>query len=110
MSILGEKEILVKSFLLFIAYACIWTTPIGVGYLLWVLWVILNSDFTFLTLTTSLFLEEHLPWLKAWIYSWFWNAWLDFWWSFPAFILGTVKVVANTILGFWLLPIAKRMP
>ena len=99
-----------KGFLLFLAYACIWSTPLAVCYLLWVLWVILSSDYTLLSLSTAIFLEDHLPWLKAWIYSWFWNAWLNFWWAFPAFILGAIKLVINTWLGFWLLPIAKRMP
>ena len=98
-----------KKFCLFFAYFLIWTTPIQLAFLFWILWVVLSSDYTILSLSMANFLEIHLSWLKDWVYSWFWNDWLDFWWAFPALILGFLKLAINTWLGFWLLPIAKKM-
>tara|TARA_B100001559_G_scaffold117355_1_gene98704 strand:+ start:1835 stop:1987 length:153 start_codon:yes stop_codon:yes gene_type:complete len=43
------------------------------------------------------------------MYSWFWNDFLNFIWALPAAIMVTLKLLVNTWLGFWLLPIAKKL-
>jgi len=111
---MSEKSILknkiVNSLLIGLAYILIYTTPIQLAFLAWILWVIFSSDYTFLSLSTNIFLADNLPWLREWIYSWFWNLWLDFWWSFPALILGFVKLAANTVIGFWILSKIRKLP
>ena len=47
--------------------------------------------------------------LKIWMYSWFWNSFLDFIWALPAAIMVTLKLLVNTWLAWWLLPIARNM-
>jgi len=98
-----------RAFLIGLAYFLIYTTPIGIGITLWIFWIILSTDQTFFSLSMNTFLQENLNFLRSWIYSWFWNAFLDFWWGLPAAILSTTKLIINTWLGFWLLPVAKGM-
>ena len=98
-----------RTLLLGLAYFIIYTTPILVMFLLWVLWEFFSTDYTILSLTGHIFLKENLLFLYDWIYSWFWNDWLDFWYSFPIIILATIKLIINTWLGFWLLHVAKNM-
>ena len=88
---------------LYFAYILIYTSPIQVGFILWQLWIVLTSDYTFFGLSTKEFLIDNLKFLHDWIYSWFWNALLDFFYQFPALVMSTLKLVVNTCLGYWLL-------
>jgi len=88
---------------LYFAYILIYTSPIQVGFILWQLWIVLTSDYTFFGLSTKEFLVDNLKFLHDWIYSWFWNALLDFFYQFPALVMSTLKLVVNTWLGYWLL-------
>ncbi len=92
-----------RPLLLGFAYLLVYTTPIQLGLLLWVLWVILVTDYTILSLTGHLFLQENLLFLYDWLYSWLWNAYLNFWYAFPAVFPVALKLVINTWLGIWLL-------
>ena len=85
------------------AYLCIYTTPIQIIIIFWVLLEILQTDYSLLTLTTKIFLVENLKFLHDWIYSWFWNAYLDFWYQFPALPMVILKTIFSTWFGFWLL-------
>ena len=85
------------------AYLCIYTTPIQVGFIIWQLFIIFTTDYTFLNMSTKEFLVDNLKFLQDWIYSWFWNALLDFFYQFPAVVMSTLKTVVNYYLGFWLL-------
>ena len=85
------------------AYLCIYTTPIQVGFIIWQLFIIFTSDYTFLNMSTKEFLIDNLKFLHDWVYSWFWNDLLDFFYQFPAVIMSTLKTVVNYYLGFWLL-------
>jgi hypothetical protein len=98
-----------KTFVYGFAYLLIYTTPIQVLFLLWVAGLIVITDHSWLSLSTGIFLRDNIPFLYHWLYSWFWNAWLDFWWGFPALILGTIKLVTNTLIGIWLLRKARAM-
>ena len=90
------------------AYFLLYTTPVQLIFLLWVLLLIISSDFTFISLSTDTFVNQKLPWFKVWIYSWFWNAWLDFWWQYPAFIMISIKTILNYLLGVWLFRVANK--
>lgn len=88
---------------LYFAYLLIYTSPIQVGFILWQLWIVFTSDYTFFGLSTKEFLVDNLKFLHDWVYSWFWNALLDFFYQFPALVMSTLKLVVNTWLGYWLL-------
>ncbi|MBQ82100.1 MAG: hypothetical protein CMD59_01035 [Gammaproteobacteria bacterium] len=97
------------SFLKGLAYLLIYTTPIQIGFLIWILVIIFTSDFSLMSLSTNDFLSLKIPWLKDWIYSWFWNVWLNFWWGFPAFIMVSLKTVLNYLIGIWLMNKVKEL-
>ena len=100
-----------RAFLIGFSYFLIYTTPIAIGWLIWVFWVIFSTDHSILSLSTDIFLQENLSILRdlVFTYLWFMNPIYVFFWSFPAAILGTIKFIVNTWLGFWLLPVAKNM-
>ena len=83
-------------------YFCIYTTPIQLFLLGWILLYIFQTPYGFLDLSSKIFLKQNLEFFQDWIYSWFWNAYLDFWWQFPAFIMLTLKTILSTWLGFYL--------
>ena len=97
------------SFLKGLAYLFIYTTPIQIGFLIWILVIIFTSDFSLMSLSTNDFLSLKIPWFKDWIYSWFWNVWLNFWWGFPAFIMVSLKTVLNYLIGIWLMNKVKEL-
>ena len=97
------------SFLKGLAYLFIYTTPIQIGFLIWILVIIFTSDFSLMSLSTNDFLSLKIPWFKDWIYSWFWNVWLNFWWGFPAFIMVSLKTVLNYLIGIWLMNKVKGL-
>ena len=85
------------------AYLCIYTTPIQALFIVWQSWIIVNSDYTILSMSTKEFLLDNLTFLHDWIYSIFWNQFLDFVYQFPAIIMSLVKALLNTWLGLWIL-------
>ncbi len=91
-----------KSLGLGFGYFCIYTTPIQLFLLGWILLYIFQTPYGFLDLSSKIFVKQNLEFFYDWIYSWFWNAYLDFWWQFPAFIMLTLKTVLSTWLGFYL--------
>ncbi len=88
---------------IYFAYLCIYTTPIQLFILGWISLILFQTDNSILGYSTKAFLFENLKFFHDWIYSWFWNAYLDFWYQFPALIMTTLKIVLSTWLGFWLL-------
>jgi len=104
------NETLVAKFLLWFAYFLIVTTPIQIFFCLWVYSFLFSAEYNLLNFSTSEFLDKtFLIYIKVWIYSWFWKDLLDFIWGLPAGIMVTLKLLINTWLGFWLLPIAKKL-
>jgi hypothetical protein len=99
-----------RTLLLGLAYLLVFTTPLALGITLWVYGFILFTDHSLASLSMQVFLQENLNFLRVWMYSWFWNAALDFVWSYPAAIVVTLKLLINTWLGFHLLAIAREMP
>ena len=104
------REILVSRTLLWFAYFLVFTTPIQIAFCLWTYSFLFSPEYSLMTFSTSDFLElTFLKPIKVWMYSWFWNNFLNFVWSLPASIMVTVKLIVNTWLGLWLLPIAKDL-
>ena len=100
-----------KKFLMGLAYLCIYTTPIQIGFLFWIAWIIFSTDYTLLSLSTDEFLTENLLILKEFVFKYLslLKPIYEFFWQFPAIIISVIKTVINTWLGFWLLPIAKEL-
>ena len=96
--------------LLWFAYFLIWTTPVQLFFCAWIYSYVLFADYNMLSFSTSNFMDlTFMRIVKAWMYSWFWNSFLDFVWSLPAAIMITLKLLVNAALGVWLLPVAKRL-
>lgn len=98
-----------KPILIGFAWLLIYTTPLQVAFLGWIIRDLVTTDYTVLTLTGDIFFTEHLKFFHDWLYSWFWNDFLEFIWSLPIVIISGLKFVFNTWLGFWLLPVARSM-
>ena len=103
-----------KGFLLVIAYLAIWSTPFQIGIVFWALGVVFTTDAKILSLTNDIFLSQYLPMLynffKPLTYLIFPDIFADFIWSLPVAIHQFFKAVISTWFGFWLLPIAKKIP
>ena len=103
-----------RGFLLVVAYILIWSTPFQIGFVLWALGIVLSTDATILSLTNDIFVSDYLPFLYKFLqpftYFVFPDGLADFIWSLPIVIHASLKAVVSSWLGFWLLPIAKKMP
>ena len=83
--------------LLWFAYFLIVTTPIQIAFCLWIFFFLMSPDYSFFSFSTSEFMDlTFLKYLKAWIYSWLWNDFLDFIWSLPAALMSLLKLIINT--------------
>ena len=95
-----------NTFLKIIAYFCIATTPIQIIIVLWGIQIVSSSDYGIFTLSNIEFINNYfillLP-IVDWLYSWFWNIWLNFVFSLPLILSQTFKAIISTWLGFWLL-------
>ena len=99
-----------NKFLLGFAYLCIYTTPIQVGFLFWISWIIFSTDYTLLSLSTNEFLTDNLLIVKELVfkYLFFLKPVYQFFWQFPAIIMSIIKTLLSTWLGFYLLRIVKK--
>ena len=100
-----------KKFLIGFAYLCIYTTPIQMGFIIWIAWIIFSTDYTLLSLSTDEFLTEYLLIIKEFVFKYLslLKPIYQFFWQFPAIIISIIKTIISTLLGFWLLPIAKGL-
>ena len=90
---------------IYFAYLCIYTTPIQLFILGWISLILFQTDNSILGYSTKAFLVENLKFFHDWIYSWFWNAYLDFWYQFPALIYDYTQ---NSALNLaWFLAVEK---
>ena len=104
------RGILVNKALLWFAYFLVFTTPIQIFFCLWVYSFLFSNEYSLFTFSTSDFMSlTFLIHIKVWMYSWFWNDFLNFIWALPAAIMVTLKLLINTWIGFCLLPIAKKL-
>lgn len=92
-----------KSVAIGFAYLCIYSTPIQFFFVGWIAKTIYSGDYSVFMFSTKEFLTLQLLAFHDWVYSWFWNAYLDFWWQFPALIMIVLKIFISTYLGYWIL-------
>ena len=89
-----------------IAYLCIWTTPIQVTLFLWGVYIVAVSDYSLYSLTNFEFITNQLSFLLPvidWMYTWISKPLLDWVLSIPIVLHQSVKAVASTWFGIWLL-------
>ena len=89
-----------------IALLCIWTTPFQIFFILWGTWIVIDTENTFFNLTVLEFISQKLNFLIIvidWLYSWFWQSYLDFVLSLPLLLVGPIKALASLYIGFWIL-------
>ena len=99
------------TFLRIFAYICIWTTPFQVGFVLWGIGIVALTDYTVLSLSNIEFIRNYVSFfipLVDWLYTWFWNTLLDWLFSLPIILHGTLKSVFTTLLGLWILKYIKK--
>ena len=95
-----------KTFLRIFAYLCIWTTPIQVAVIVWGILIVATTDYGILSLTGIEFFPHYLRFFMEfidWLYTWFWNPYLDFILALPIILSTGLKAVFSTWLGFWIL-------
>ena len=88
------------------AHVCIWTTPLQVAIVLWGLGIVALTEYSILSLTNIEFIRNYVGFfvpIIEWLYTWFWNAFLDWVFSLPIIIHQTLKAIFSTWLGFWIL-------
>ena len=99
-----------NKFLLVLAYFCIYTTPIQLGFLFWIAWIIFSTDYSILSLSTDDFLTDNLFIIKELVFKYLWplKPIYQFIWQIPAIIWIVIKLTISTWLGFYLLKILKK--
>ena len=99
------------SFLRVFAYICIWTTPFQVAFVLWGIGIVAVTDYSILSLSNIEFIRNYLGFflpIIEWLYTWFWNALLDWVFSLPMILHATLKAIFTTWLGLWILKNINR--
>ena len=99
-----------NKFLLGFAYFCIYTTPIQLGFLFWIAWIIFSTDYSILSLSTDDFLTDNLFIIKEFVFRYLWplKPIYQFIWQVPAIIWIVIKIIISTWLGFYILKIIKK--
>ena len=99
-----------NKFILGFAYFCIYTTPIQLGFLFWIAWIIFSTDYSILSLSTDDFLTDNLFIIKELVFKYLWplKPIYQFIWQIPAIIWIVIKLTISTWLGFYLLRIVKK--
>ncbi len=101
-----------KPFLRFLGVFLLCASSIELLILFWVLVYIAVSDWSLWSLSFDAFWREQLSaiyFIKEWLYSWFWNDVLNFFFVFlPAVVFLTLRTTITTVLGFWALAASKR--
>ena len=95
-----------KPFLTIFAYFCIWTTPFQVAIVIWGILIVATTDYGILSLTGIEFFTHYLQFFMViidWLYTWFWNPYIDFVIAIPIIFTTAIKAVFSTWLGFWIL-------
>ena len=73
---------------------------------MWGIGIVAVTDYSILTLSNIEFIRNYLGFLLPiveWLYTWFWNALLDWVFSLPMILHQTLKAIFSTWLGFWIL-------
>jgi len=109
--LVSNVESLPGPFLKFLGCFLICVSSVELLILFWVLAYIAISDWSLWGLSFDAFWREQLSaiyFIKEWLYSWFWNDFLDLFFVFlPAVVFVTLRTTITTVLGFWALAASK---
>ena len=101
-----------KRFLRFLGVFLLCASSIELLILFWVLVYIAISDWSLWSLSFDVFWREQLSaiyFIKEWLYSWFWNDLLNFFFVFlPAVVFLTLRTTITTVIGLWALAASNR--
>ena len=96
-----------KTFLKYFGYYLLIGSTIELLFLFWILGYVAVSDWSLWSLTTVDFWQEQLSavyFIKEWLYSWFWNDLLNFFFVLlPAVVYFGVRTTLTSIFGLWAL-------
>ena len=110
--LVSSVDSLSKPFLRFLGVFLLCASSIELLILFWVLVYIAISDWSLWSLSFDVFWREQLSaiyFIKEWLYSWFWNDVLNFFFVFlPAVVFLTLRTTITTVIGFWALAASKR--
>ena len=99
------------SFLRAFAYILIWTTPVQVAFILWGIGIVSLTDYSIWSLSNIEFIRNYLGFflpIIEWLYTWFWNAILDWVFSLPMILHQTLRAIFSMWLGLWILKNVTR--
>ena len=101
-----------RQFLRFFGLFLIVGSSVELLLLFWVLIYIGISDWSLWGLSFDAFWREQLSaiyFVKQWLYSWFWNDALNFFFVYlPAVVFLSIRTTITTVLGFWALNASRR--
>jgi len=110
--LVSNVDSLPKKFLKVLGYFLLCVSSVELLILFWVLVYVAISDWSLWSLSFDAFWREQLSaiyFVKEWLYSWFWNDFLNLFFVFlPAVVFLTLRTVITTVLGFWALTASKR--
>jgi hypothetical protein len=110
--LLSNVDSLSKRFLKILGYFLLCVSIVELLILFWIFVYIAISDWSLWSLSFDAFWREQLSaiyFIKEWLYSWFWNDLLNFFFVFlPAVVFLTLRTIITTVLGFWALTASKR--
>jgi hypothetical protein len=92
-------------------YILVYSTPIPLAFLAWILYFVYShsGEYTLMSLSLNDFFEAKLPSFRNWIFSVLKpiDFVLEWVWQFPAAVLIALRLTFNTFLGIWLLKTFK---
>ena len=94
------------------AYICIWTTPFQIALILWGIGIVTVTDYSILSLSNIEFFKNYLGFLLPiieWLYTWFWNALLDWVFSLPMILHQWTSHDTQTTLELILRPVQRPL-
>ncbi len=110
--LVSSVDSLSKPFLRFLGVFLLCASSIELLILFWVFVYIAISDWSLWSLSFDVFWREQLSaiyFIKEWLYSWFWNDVLNFFFVFlPAVVFLTLRTTITTVIGLWALAASKR--
>jgi hypothetical protein len=110
--LVSNVDSLSRQFLKIIGYLLLCVSSLELLILFWIFVYIAISDWSLWSLSFDAFWRDQLSaiyFIKEWLYSWFWNDFLNFFFVFlPAVVFITLRTIITTVLGFWALTESKK--
>lgn len=110
--LISNVDSLSGQFLKILGYFLLCVSTLELLILFWVLIYVAISDWSLWSLSFDAFWREQLSaiyFIKEWLYSWFWNDLLNFFFVFlPAVVFLTLRTIITTVLGLWALTESKK--